>query len=1043
MKSNFLSAFKAFLHPETTASKSRRRYMGDFIVVMLGVIGLLGVHMAQAVPGTTVTLALSSSSVTSGTAVTMTASVLHIVTPVTVGTVTFCDATAAYCENSAIIGTAQLTSAGTAVIRVTPSIGTHSYSAIFTATTSIIQGGTSAPQSLTVTGMMSPTTTAISSTGSAGNYTLVGTVVGTGSTSLAPTGAISFADTSNANFILGSTLLGPATLKSNLVLKGTPFNVPSTYAVYVVAGDFNNDGIADLAIAGGSGSTSFYVCLGNGDGTFQSPVSYTVGNQPFAIATGDFNGDGNLDLAVVNGTSGSVSILLGKGDGTFPTINTYPTGVQPYSVAVGDFNDDGRLDLAVTNSGSTNVGVLLGNGDGTFQTMVPYPVGNTPQAIVAADFNGDGKIDLAVANSGDGTIGILIGMGDGTFNLQVTYPSGIATPQQLVAGDFNGDGSPDLAIAGVTTVNIFLNNGDGTFQVTPTHSYPVTGTAYSLAVSDLNADGKADLLEASYSATDTRLLAFIGKGDGSFQIMPAYTTGLGPRSIAVGDFNRDGFPDVAVANRIDHTVSVFLNNITQTGTASISSVSIPGNGTHKVAASYPGDSNFTGSISSTISLTASPVTTALTLTANPTSSTVGQSVLLTATLNPSSLGGLTTTGETVTFYNGSTNIGTGTLSSLGVATLSTSTLPLGTDNLTVFYFGDTNFLGSNSAVVREVVNPVSTGVLNMQGRWEFAVTSGDTPAQISQMGQSTISSYLLQTGTALTIIPAYNSDTIACDIDVNGNASVSNSSIDSNGNVIIDFTFAQNGSPNFDFVFTGALSTGSPTVIVGTYQRTVGGCTQGSLGTGTPDGAFVATYFPDISGTWNGAFDPDTGTGPASPATFNLSTNSSDKSLSGTVSAATLLSSDGITPCFASVVTLQPGMSEGISQAAGIGMELFGSDTNGTTLWVNAYVTNPDGSVAAVGEDNPIDGGPGTINDGTNNAYTAFYGITGGPCDGYGGGDAPFKIANKSVKPPHRHKMPPPKHHAKPNHRFHAHHSRTVQGIHPRHTQEATEPKLF
>ena len=90
-------------------------------------------------------------------------------------------------------------------------------------------------------------------------------------------------------------------------------------------------------------------------------------------------------------------------------------------------------------------------------------------------------------------------------------------------------------------------------------------------------------------------------------------------------------------------------------------------------------------------------------------------------------------------------------------------------------------------------------------------------------------------------------------------------------------------------------------------------------------------------------------------------------------------------------------MTEGVSEPAGAGFELFGVGANGIHVWVNANSTNPDGSVAAVGEDNPP-GSADTINDGTNNACTAFYGITGGPCDGLGGGDAPFLLVAKTKK---------------------------------------------
>jgi len=308
------------------------------------------------------------------------------------------------------------------------------------------------------------------------------------------------------------------------------------------------------------------------------------------------------------------------------------------------------------------------------------------------------------------------------------------------------------------------------------------------------------------------------------------------------------------------------------------------------------------------------------------------------------------------------------------------------------------------ATVTMAVNPVA------QGRWEFAITSGDPTSQTDAMGQSTISTYLLQSGSTLTNIVGFTTDTIACDTASQGNVTAVGS-IDGSNNVVITFTFAV-PSGNFQFAFTGVLSPGtgsSPTTITGTYQRTAGGCTQGNLGSGTPDGDFAATYFPDLTGTYIGAFDAEPGTsGPSSvPATLTLTTNA-DETLSGTVSATGLINSDSVA-CLSGVVTLQTGMPEGVSYAAGVAFQLWGRDTNGTSLWVLGWATNPDSSTAAVGEDDPADGTNGTINDGTNNTYTAYYGISGGPCDGYGGGDAPFHLVThkKSKKierhDPHRH----------------------------------------
>lgn len=353
----------------------------------------------------------------------------------------------------------------------------------------------------------------------------------------------------------------------------------------ITAGDYNGDGITDLATANRD-SDDVSVLLGNGsagnnDGTFAPHVTYAVGESPEGMTIGDFNGDGIADLIVVNRDTDAVSVLLGQGsertgDGTFAPQVTYPVGDAPYSVATADFNGDGITDLAVTNAGTNNISVLLGQGtggigDGTFAAQTTYPVGMGPIGLTTGDFNSDGITDLAVTNIGFDNISVLLGngtadVGDGTFSPQVTYPVARG-PFAVTTGDFNADGITDLAVANINSndVSILLGNGsdnagDGTFAAAV--NYPVLRNPISLATGDFNGDRITDLVVATIGSNSVSILrgnGSDGTGDGTFATPAPFAVGRLPSSVNTGDFNGDGIIDLAVSNEGSNTISILRN----------------------------------------------------------------------------------------------------------------------------------------------------------------------------------------------------------------------------------------------------------------------------------------------------------------------------------------------------------------------------------------------------------------------------------------------------------------------------------------------------
>jgi len=383
---------------------------------------------------------------------------------------------------------------------------------------------------------------------------------------------------------------------------------------------------------------------------------------------------------------------------------------------------DGKPDLLVGSG--TAVAALMGNGDGTFQPLVnyfAYPPGAPPpygvDAVTVADLDGDGKPDLLTANqggtnSGDGSLGVLLSNGGGSFQPVVIYDSGGELAFSAAIADVNGDGKLDLVTGnqnfqrGNGSAGVLLGNGDGTFR--PVLTFDTGGRfALSVAVADVNGDGKPDLLAANEADNSVAVLI---NGPTLLSTSTAVTSSINP---------------VQPRQRVDYTATVTTENGgTPTGTVTfrdgnqtLATAPIFGNqavlryvhytqndlGGHGITAIYSGDANYDPSTS--------PVfaeyvkwTSRIDLKTSGSPSLIGQPVTFTAT--PISHGNFVPDGEIVTFFDFKTQLGIASTAG-GRATFTTSSLSAKRHTIRATYPGDGERQQS-AASLTQVVNKYST-----------------------------------------------------------------------------------------------------------------------------------------------------------------------------------------------------------------------------------------------------------------------------------------------------------------------------------------------
>lgn len=331
---------------------------------------------------------------------------------------------------------------------------------------------------------------------------------------------------------------------------------PGNSDVHIINPDGSGLRNITLHIANDS-QAAWWIPPAQDSGGFAPAVNYPAPRRAFAIRTGDVDGDGDLDVLTGNADSRNISVFHNNGQGVLESSNDFDIGGTVVGITTpGDLDSDGDLDVVAALAPPDEMAVVFNDGSGNFSVASRNSYGAATKSIADGDFDRDGDLDVAVPQEPQG-FGVFLNNGDGSFTPNGHMSASSGLPYQLAVGDLDGDLDLDIvgAINQANKIEVFLNDGSGSFSSTSTH--PTQTWPRGIIVTDVDQDGDLDV--AVVNMTSNSVSVFMNDGSANLGDPTHYATGLEPRAIASGDFNQDGYPDLVVANIISDSVSVFIN----------------------------------------------------------------------------------------------------------------------------------------------------------------------------------------------------------------------------------------------------------------------------------------------------------------------------------------------------------------------------------------------------------------------------------------------------------------------------------------------------